>query len=266
MKIAIFTISLGKYDIFFKDFYESVNEKFLPNHDKTFFVFTDKKFEDRKNIIQIHQDKMGWPYDSMMRFHLLNKIKDEIIKYDYVFFFNVNMFAVQTINEEVLPDESNDFLMGCNHPLHFHQAPHFLPYERNKEISCAINFTEGKYYYQGCFNGGRTKEFLEMSETLSKNVDEDLKKNLETYVSTAESNLNIYLYEGHEQEIQWLLTIAKMADIILLDIDNASEDVTHFLSYIISIPTTYYRCNHKNVPWDLLNQNRFFDFPKLNED
>ena len=96
--------------------------------------------------------------------------------------------------------------------------------------------------------------------------DEDLKKNLETYVSTAESNLNIYLYEGHEQEIQWLLTIAKMADIILLDIDNASEDVTHFLSYIISIPTTYYRCNHKNVPWDLLNQNRFFDFPKLNED
>lgn len=178
MKIAIFTISLGKYDIFFKDFYESVNEKFLPNHDKTFFVFTDKKFEDRKNIIQIHQDKMGWPYDSMMRFHLLNKIKDEIIKYDYVFFFNVNMFAVQTINEEVLPDESNDFLMGCNHPLHFHQAPHFLPYERNKEISCAINFTEGKYYYQGCFNGGRTKEFLEMSETLSKNVDEDLKKNL----------------------------------------------------------------------------------------
>lgn len=178
MKIAIFTISLGKYDIFFKDFYESVNEKFLPNHDKTFFVFTDKKFEDRKNIIQIHQDKMGWPYDSMMRFHLLNKIKDEIIKYDYVFFFNVNMFAVQTINEEVLPDESNDFLMGCNHPLHFHQAPHFLPYERNKEISCAINFTEGKHYYQGCFNGGRTKEFLEMSETLSNNVDEDLKKNL----------------------------------------------------------------------------------------
>jgi len=127
MKIAIFTISLGKYDIFFKDFYESINSKFLPSHEKTFFIFSDKKFEERNNLIQIHQEKMGWPYDSMMRFHLLNKIKDEVSKYDFVFFFNVNMVAVQNIGEEVLPTEINDFLMGCNHPLHFHQASHFLP-------------------------------------------------------------------------------------------------------------------------------------------
>jgi hypothetical protein len=191
MRIAIFTISLGKYDIFFNDFYNSVNTNFLPAHDKTFFLFTDKMFESKSNLIQIKQEKMGWPYDSMMRFHLLNKIKDEISKFDYIFFFNVNMLAVQKIGDEVLPKIDNDFLVGCNHPLHFHQAPHFLPYERKSEISCSIPYTEGKYYYQGCFNGGRVEEFLEMSKILSENIDNDLKNN-QIPVWHDESYLNWY--------------------------------------------------------------------------
>ena len=94
MKIAIFSISLGKYDIFFKDFYESVNKNFLSNHEKTFFLFTDKRFEEKENLIQIEQKKMGWPYDSMMRFHLLNKIKDQVSEYDYVYFFNINITSL----------------------------------------------------------------------------------------------------------------------------------------------------------------------------
>jgi hypothetical protein len=191
MKIAIFSISLGKYDIFFKDFYESVNKNFLPNHEKTFFLFTDKRFEEKENLIQIEQKKMGWPYDSMMRFHLLNKIKDQVSEYDYVYFFNINMVALKPINEEVIPNESNDYLMGCNHPLHHDWAPHFLPYERNKDISCFINYTEGKHYYQGCFNGGRTKEFLEMSEILENNIEGDLEKKL-IPIWHDESQLNWY--------------------------------------------------------------------------
>jgi len=191
MKIAIFSICLGKYDVFFEEFYNSVNKHFLPNHEKTFFLFTDTKFEEKSNLVQIQQEKMGWPYDSMMRFHLLNKIESEIIKYDYVFFFNINMVAIKDISEEILPNEKNDYLVGCNHPLHFHQAPHFLPYERNNQISCAINYTEGKFYYQGCFNGGKVEELLEMSKILSKNIDTDLEKNL-IPVWHDESYLNWY--------------------------------------------------------------------------
>lgn len=191
MKIAIFSISLGKYDIFFEEFYNSVNKFFLPNHEKTFFLFTDKKFENKPNLVQIEQKKMGWPFDTMMRFHLLNKIKDEISKYDYVYFFNINMLALTEINEEVIPEKEHDYLMGCDHPIHSGWAPHFLPYERNKDISCYISYTEGKYYYQGCFNGGRTKEFLEMSEILQKNIDDDLYKKL-IPIWHDESQLNWY--------------------------------------------------------------------------
>ena len=58
MKIAIFTISLGKYDIFFDELYSSVNTNFLSNHEKHFFVFTDKEFTQKENLTQIKQEKL----------------------------------------------------------------------------------------------------------------------------------------------------------------------------------------------------------------
>jgi hypothetical protein len=178
MKIAIFTISLGKYNIFFKDLYDSVNTKFLPNHDKTFFVFTDTDFFKKDNLIQIKQEKLGWPYDTMNRFHFMCQIKETLLEYDYVFFFNINMKVLHPIGDEILPDNSNDFLMGCNHPLHFNWPINSLPYERNPKSTCYIPYDAGEKYYQGCFNGGRSKEFLEMAEILKSNIDTDIKNNI----------------------------------------------------------------------------------------
>lgn len=191
MKIAIFTISLGKYNIFFNEFYNSVNNLFLPKHKKHFFVFTDKEFEKKNNLTQIEQKKLGWPYDTMMRFHFINKIKNSILEYDYIYFFNINMKVIKEINEEVIPNEINDYLIGCNHPLHYNWPINNLPYERNSSLSCFINKNDGKIYYQGCFNGGRVHEFLKMSEILQKNIDLDLEKNL-IPIWHDESQLNWY--------------------------------------------------------------------------
>jgi hypothetical protein len=174
MKIAIFTISLGKYDIFFDELYNSVNSLFLSNHEKHFFVFTDKFLGKKDNLTQIKQEKLGWPYDTMMRFHFMSKIKENLLEFDYVFFFNVNMKVILPIGDEILPYENNDYIMGCHHPLHFRWPKDKLPYERNPNSRCYIPYGEGEKYYQGCFNGGRSKEFLEMVEILKSNVDIDL--------------------------------------------------------------------------------------------
>lgn len=174
MKIAIFTMSLGKYDIFFEDFYESINKFFLPSHEKTFYVFSDKELPKKENLRLYHQEKMGWPYDTMMRFHLINKIKDDLLQNDFLFFFNINMKALREIGDEVLPDEKNDFLMGCMHPIHYNWPLDRFPYERNPNSTCYIPYGKGKMYYQGCFNGGKVENFLNMSEVLEKNIDKDI--------------------------------------------------------------------------------------------
>ena len=178
MKIAIFTISLGKYNIFFKEFYESVNKLFLPKHDKTFFVFTDYTFENKENLIQIKQEKLGWPFDTMNRFHFMCKIKERLLEYDYIFFFNINMKVLKEINEEVIPKSENDFLMGCTHPCHFNWPINSLPYERNIKSTCFIPYNSGKIYFQGCFNGGKSDEFIEMAEILKNNIDTDVSNSI----------------------------------------------------------------------------------------
>jgi hypothetical protein len=80
------------------------------------------------------------------------------------------------------------------HPGHFNTPKEYLPYERR--IISRFNIPEGygKYYYQGCFNGGRTKEFLEMSLSLDMLIKEDLRCNI-IPVWHDESALNWYYYQ-----------------------------------------------------------------------
>lgn len=191
MKIAIFSISLGKYDIFFDEFYRSVNKLFLPKHEKKFFIYTDKDLGDYENVELFQQQKLGWPFDTMMRFHFMTEIKEKLLQYDYIYFFNINMKVLKEINDEVIPQEKNDFLVGADHPIHSGWENHRLPYERNVNSQFFIPVNQGSKYYQGCFNGGKSTVFIEMCEILKDKIDKDLSNNI-TPIWHDESALNWY--------------------------------------------------------------------------
>jgi hypothetical protein len=178
MKVALFTMSFGKYDIFFDELYKSTKEFLLPNVEKKYFLFSDKQFENKDDLVQVYHEKMGWPYDTMMRFHLMSKLKDQLMEYDYMFFLNINMKAISPIGNEIIPNKENDFLMGCQHPLHYDWDLNRLPYERNPKSSLHIPYNQGTTYYQGCFNGGRTDKFLEMAEVLKQKIKQDHSNNI----------------------------------------------------------------------------------------
>ncbi len=93
-----------------------------------------------------------------------------------------------------------------------------------------------------------------------------LKDAVQEYALGCSEHLNIYLYTGDEDNIAWLLSVANSVDNILIDMDNSPVSISQFFAYILSIPTTYYRCTNMQAPWDLINKNRFYDFPKLTEE
>jgi hypothetical protein len=93
----------------------------------------------------------------------------------------------------------------------------------------------------------------------------ELKRSLEEYLATHEDAVNIYLFSD-ETDIKWLLITAKMTDVVIIDIDNCGSNVSHFLSYLLTLPNTYYKCEHETVEWRLLNQNRFYDFPNIKKE
>ena len=66
MKIGIFYICTGKYSIFWKGFFESCEQFFLPQVEKKYYVFTDASdIQDTNNIKTYYKQSQGFPLDSI---------------------------------------------------------------------------------------------------------------------------------------------------------------------------------------------------------
>lgn len=94
---------------------------------------------------------------------------------------------------------------------------------------------------------------------------DDIKNFLDHFLKSFNANLHVYLYNPKDTDIKWALTVAVRAEAVIVDCDNVPDDLAHFLSYIISMPNTYYRVTNPKVDYSIINPNRFYDFPNLNE-
>jgi len=192
MNIGILIICTGKYDVFFKDLFETSEKFFLKEHKKHYFIFTDStNIELSDNISIIRQDFLGWPYDTMFRFKMFNTINEELSKMDFLFFLNANMLFISEVGEEVIPNESQDFLCGVNHPGYYDKENLKFPYERLKESCLSIGPDEGINYFQGCLIGGKSDVFINMSNILEEKINLDLSNNI-IPIYHDESALNWY--------------------------------------------------------------------------
>ena len=80
--IAILYICTGKYSVFWKEFYRSMEKYFLRNSEVEYFVFTDadKLYDEEKNarIHRIRQENLGWPGNTLFRFRMFVSIKEKL--------------------------------------------------------------------------------------------------------------------------------------------------------------------------------------------
>jgi Glycosyltransferase family 6 len=200
MKIAILYIATGKYIIFWKDFFATCEKYFLTGYHKEYFVFTDAtEFEQCTNdrVHTIPHKQLGWPYDTLMRFHIFSGIKEQLKTFDYIFFFNSNMVFMQLVTAaEFLPDGKNDDgLLVTLHPGYFNQSRPDFPYEQEQSASKAyIKKDEGKHYFMGGLNGGTSQAYLQLIESLKDNTQADLDNNIIARWHD-ESQLNKYMLD-----------------------------------------------------------------------
>lgn len=193
-KIAILYIATGNYIVFWDAFYESMEKKFLPEYKKTYFIFTDdtsKKFP--KNVVKIYQKQLPWPYPTLNRFNMFLGIEDKLKKYDYLYFLNANAKVLDTIGTEIFPTKEQGIMVAL-HPVYQFRDVLRYTYERNQKSTAYIDFSEGEIYVQGCFNGGRTDDYLELIRTCAKNIEID-KKNGIIAIWHDESHLNKYILD-----------------------------------------------------------------------
>jgi hypothetical protein len=197
MKVAYITVATGNYKIFIDGLVESGIKNFFTNCETDFIILTDSQEHLSKKLPNtkfIEQSRLGFPYDTLKRYHLINSIKTQL-DYDYLFFGNVNMIFNQPITEDILATNNNS-LIGVTHPGFYGSSNRDYTYERNPNSTACVAFgEEGDVYYQGCFFGGNKADFLKMSEELQRRVDIDLERGI-IAVWWDESHMNKYFLEN----------------------------------------------------------------------
>ena len=201
MRVAIISINIGAYHIFWEEFYKTAEKNFMIECEKEYFVFSDaiNMFQqtDPKVHYLYHED-MGWPYNTLKRFLLFSSISEKLKNFDYIFFINANAVFCIPLDSSFILDSKK--IIVVEHPGRHGDNPFTIPWERRKESCAYVSYEDGKLYVQGAFIGGRSDAFIKMSEELAEKTEIDIKKGIIAKVHD-ESYLNMYIIGRDDVQI-----------------------------------------------------------------
>ncbi|MDR1503600.1 MAG: hypothetical protein LBT43_14230 [Prevotella sp.] len=99
MKIALFTIAVGRDRIYFDSvvrYYPYNKKNFGQSNDMDFYLFTDRDEKITDGIIKIPCRTTVWPYTTLLKNNLISDYLTETYKwdeYDFIFFIDAD-FAI----------------------------------------------------------------------------------------------------------------------------------------------------------------------------
>lgn len=201
MKVALIFIGTGRYLEYLPNWYDKIEENFLPGVNKTFFVFTDGELNELPdNIVVNHLEHKEWPYISLERFKTILSVEEILSEYEYIIFMDADTLVIDKITpEDIFNDKP---LIGVYHPCAYLNMPPHNQYpgafEVNPNSTACINDDDDcSVYYQACVWGGKNPEVMDMIRVLSENIQEDLSKNIIAKWDD-ESHLNKYFCSHKE--------------------------------------------------------------------
>lgn len=189
MKIGLALVATGKYyDAFVPQFLASLIN-FIPEHNKTVYIFTDKKkgieWHGNNCLFHIHVEHKPFPYPTLMRYHWISSL-ETVIDTEYLFYSDVDMRMVKVGKEILQP------LVAVLHPG-FYQGGG--SWEINPTSTACVLSDKINKYYAGGFQGGGSKIYIQAAKRMRDNIQTDLENGV-VAVWHDESHWNKYLTEN----------------------------------------------------------------------
>ena len=187
---------------------DGVRKFFLPGHETEILMWSDIQNWPESKGSTFGADKVfqtesvGWPYPTLMRYHMFLEQEEYLKQFDYLFYLDLDMRIVNIVGDEILGNK----LMGAQHPMYALDRKFFPPYEPNPNSTSYIK-RPGRIrqdgdktsfeplYFAGGFQGGRTQHFIDAMHALKKMIDTDLENNY-IPIWNDESAWNKYLFEN----------------------------------------------------------------------
>lgn len=94
---------------------------------------------------------------------------------------------------------------------------------------------------------------------------QDVKEQFQRLLAPIDYPFNIYYYEVDDlsHDVDWLLSVLKIVDICIFDIDNTSSKIKTLASYIIAQNNTYWLTNDNEPFYNKLSVNRIYNLDFL---
>jgi len=91
----------------------------------------------------------------------------------------------------------------------------------------------------------------------------ETKQHFQKYISKVVQELNVYVYEESEMDIDWLLSVHSYADVTIIDIDNCDPITKNFITFMIAQPDTYYITKDEITPYGIISKSRIYDLDSI---
>jgi hypothetical protein len=86
-----------------------------------------------------------------------------------------------------------------------------------------------------------------------------VKMQFQQLLSQSDDDINVYIYDTDESNIEWMLSVSQQADTIIIDIDNCDPITKQFVSFLLAQPNTHYLTTDEITPWGLISRNRIYN-------
>lgn len=90
-----------------------------------------------------------------------------------------------------------------------------------------------------------------------------VKQQMQKYLSCSIDEVNVFVYDDTDHDLDWLLSVHFRADVTVIDIDNCDPITKLFVTYMIAHPETYYISNDEITPYGLISKNRIYDLDAI---
>lgn len=93
-----------------------------------------------------------------------------------------------------------------------------------------------------------------------------MKQQFQEIICRSDEDINIFIFDRNEQDIDWLLSVSNNVDMILIDVDNCDAITKQFVTLLLMHPSAHYVTSDEITPYHLLTKNRIYSLEAIIEE
>ena len=80
-----------------------------------------------------------------------------------------------------------------------------------------------------------------------------VKLQFQNMLSELDEDINVYIFDDAESDIDWLLGVSQAADVVIIDVDNCDATTKLFVALLLTQANAHYMTSDEITPYNLIS-------------